>query len=186
VVDAILHEPGEAEIEDVGPRVVAVRWDVEQDVAGLQIAVDDSSRVRVGKPCEDLIDRRPDDPVGQEPVVRREVDPLVQAATRRRVHDEVRRAIGEGTEVPRSHDRRVVQPREGARLFLEPPRVFGSRRLARASKELQRDALVEHEVAAQIHHAHAAATELASHLVATGEHCAGLEDAFLAHGEVRI
>ena len=170
MIDAVLHQPREAEVEHVHRGLAAaVGRDVDEHVGRLEIAVDHAARVRVRERAEDLVDGGPHDRPRDQAVGVGEVDPLVQRAPRDGIHRQVRRPVFERAEVARADDRRVREPRERARFFLKPPRVFGADLGAGADQELERDALVDHEIAAQVHDPHAAAPELATHLVAPRE-----------------
>jgi hypothetical protein len=130
---------------------------------------------------EHLIDARPDDGERKQAVVLREVDPLVERSPGDGVHREERRPVGERAEVARTHDGRMREPREGARLLLEPPRILGPRRLAGPTEELHGDALVEDEIPAEVDDTHAAPTELTPHLIAAREDRSRLVCALVAH-----
>ncbi|MFT3771243.1 MAG: hypothetical protein QM820_37990 [Minicystis sp.] len=186
VIDAVLHQPGEAEIEDVHRRLGAVGRDVEQDVGGLEVAVDHAAPVRVRERAEDLIDAGPHDRPGEQAVGVREVDPLVQRAPRDGVHRQVRRTVLERAEVAGAHDRGVREAREGARLFLKPPRVLGAHLHPRAHQELERDALVRDQVATEVDDPHTAAADLAPHLIAAREDLARLVGARRGSSAVRV
>ena len=84
-----LAEPREAEVEDVRarPRPVDARSSITFD--GLRSPWMMCARVRVAEAREHLIDERPD----HRPRHRGRVHPLVDAASRQRVHHEVRRAV---------------------------------------------------------------------------------------------
>ena len=103
------RELGEAEVEDLDPPVAR-----DEDVLGLQIAVDDALVVRGGEPLRDLarvVDR----------FARRQRAAHAAAAKRlalEQLRDDVGRA-GVGADVVDGQDVRVVELAGGARLLLE-------------------------------------------------------------------
>jgi len=78
-----LEAPGEAEIDDPGPAVGA-----EEDVAGLDVAVDDPGRVEGGEPFQDL-DPDPDDVADRK----RSARPLPEGSARDELHRQERTTL---------------------------------------------------------------------------------------------
>ena len=133
--------------------------------------MDHAAGVGVGEPSEDVVDHRPED----RPRQPRRVHPLVHAAPGEDVHREEGTPVVELPEVAGPHDGRVVEQRDGARLLAEPPALLGAASLLlRRAQALEGHLIARDDVPAQVHHAHAAAAELALDLVALGEDRADL------------
>ncbi len=145
--------------------------EIEHDVRRLEIAVNDTARVRVRQACENLIDHRPHDGPRQG----RRVHPLVNAPPGQHVHHEERTAVRELAEVARAHDSRMIEERDGARFLMKPPAFLGTAfPLVRRPEALERHAVAGHDVAAKVHDAHPAAAELAHDFVPQRQHGADL------------
>ena len=99
--------------------------EIEHQVGGLEIAVDDAAGVRVGEPGQNLVDERPQYGVRPGPRNRADLEPRQERAPRRHIHDQERRSVGQDAEVAGPDDGRVIERSEAARLLLKPPHVLG-------------------------------------------------------------
>ena len=147
---------GDAEVEDLDPPVVR-----DEQVVGLQVAVDDALVVRGGEPLGDLA---------------RVVDGLarrqraaVQAAAQRFAFEQLRDDVGRAVvdaDVVDGQDVRVIELPGGARLLLEAMQPARIRR-ERLGDQLDRDVAPETRIARAVDLAHAAGAEPADDLVGT-------------------
>jgi len=129
------QHPGDAEIEQV-----RVRPGVDEDIARLDVTVDDQALMRIGHGRGDLPEKRQacvetGPGMGEPGIERAAVDML---------GDQVGMAVGERAGIEQAHDARVLQPGEHAPLGLDVAR----QRRAVAADELDGDLPVEQPVGA--------------------------------------
>ncbi len=151
---------GDAEVEDLHEAVVAPATD-EEDVVGLQIAVDDAAPVRGGQGRGDL-GRDVEHLVGRH---RAAADPIGEGLALQVLHHEVGGAVGELPEVADVDDVGVADGRRRLRLANEAAHdllVAGDL----AAEHLHREALVQGGVGREVDHAHAALPQHGLHEVA--------------------
>ena len=144
---------GDAEVGDLHAPVGR-----DHEVLGLEVAVDDAVRLRVGEPGEQAFEHAAD--LRQ----RHPADVRAQRAALDVLHRDVRRAVVLEV-VVHGDDVRVRQRPGHARLAQE---ALGERRVGRVERAqlLERDEPVEVGLAGEVHHRHAAATDLPEDLVA--------------------
>ncbi len=177
VVRRAAHEPGrgelrvvlrlqlrDAEVEHL--YVLATRAQrLDEDVLGLEVAVDDAGRMRVVERGKRLAEQLCDARGRQRPLVAHD---LRERAAAQHLHDDVQGA-GRGLPEVEDGDRvRVVQAAGGARLVLEAlrgHRVRGNLRV----EHFDRDLRVEAEVHAAVDAAHCAHADQLEQLVLTDE-----------------
>ena len=162
----------DAEVQHLDEVRLAVARD-EEDVLGLEIAVDDAGGVRGGQRAADL-DRDLAGPVRVEAALVRqhvgEIDPVEV------LHDEVGAAVVGRAEVHHVDDVGMADARGGARLAPEPLDQLLLRRVVRV-QDLDRDDLADLDVLGGVHGPHAALADLAQHAVAVVDHAADEVDA---------
>ena len=138
------RELGEAEVEDLDAAVVR-----DEDVLGLQVAVDDALLVRGAEAARDLqgvvdgLARR--DRAGGEL--------LAQRRSLEQLRDDVRRALV-GADVVDRHDVRMVEASCRARFLLEPAQPVGVRGVG-GGQHLDRDLAIQPRVVRAVDLAHA-------------------------------
>ena len=103
---------GQAEVDDLD-EVAARPRGLQDDVLGLEVAVDDVLVVRLGERRERLAEHVDDAPERQRSVLVRDAREIAPA---QEFHDQVELAVGCVAEVDDPHRVRVVQPARGARL----------------------------------------------------------------------
>ena len=135
----VLHDPGDAEVDQPGS---AVGFD--QDVARLDVAMDDASLVGVGERLCDLR-RDPGGFRGRQGTVA--PDPVAQRLARDELEDHRRRRVVD-VDIVDGDDARMRQRRRGAGLLFEA-RAHGRVREEVAVEHLDRDRPIEHRVARQ-------------------------------------
>ena len=150
--------PRDAEVGELG---AALR--VEEDVRGLQVAVDDPVRVRMGEAGGDLGREPLRLEVGQRPTA---AEALLERAAAEVFEDEVRPALGLA-DVVDPGDVRMGQRGDRAGLPDEP------RRVGVAREELERHEAPELAVLGQPDLGHAAAAEQVAKLEPVADHLAG-------------
>ena len=117
-------ELGQAEVQDLDPPVAG-----DEEVLGLEVAVDDALGVRGGEPPRDL-DRVVERLAQRQRAARHA---LAQRLAFEQLGDHVRRAVVRA-DVVDGEDVRVVERAGGARLLLEAPQAVGvSRDATRAA-----------------------------------------------------
>ena len=149
---------GDAEVGDDGVAVL-----VDQDVRGLDVAMDHAGAVGVGQSRRDLPQDRAHD--GQrEPAG--PLDHLIERAAAHVPHHEVVQPLAVAHRVDR-HDVRVVQPGDGDRLLAE---ALGHpvAQQHRGRHHLDRDLTVEREIVGQEDRCHSASSELGPDLELAG------------------
>ena len=157
-VDAArVEQLGDAEIEQLGRAVAG-----HQDVARLDVAVDDETLVRVLDRVTDAAEER--EPFAHGQPLRRAVD--VDRFALDVLHDDVRHAGLRRSGIEQARDVRVIERRENAPLLEKPSQRDRIDEIA--GNHLDRDELLEPIVVArpQIDDAHPAAAELAHDPVA--------------------
>jgi hypothetical protein len=152
----VFQQAGDAEVEELR---LAIRGD--QDIGGLDIAMDDHPIMRVTYRCTYLEEQG-------HPLTQREIEaiaPLVDALTLHVFHGEEGAAIASAAAVDQLDDARMVQPGEDAALLGEALERNRRNRLPHVD-ELQRDTLcslrvrtIIDEAIGEVHHAHAALAE---------------------------
>ncbi len=149
-------ERRQAEVEDLGPAVLC-----DEDVGGLDVAVDDAPAVRLGEaPCDPEPELRD---VGE--LERTPLHPFLECLALVAGHGDEEPAVVRLVDVVDGADVRVIERRRGARLLDEAllgvlvPRQLGG-------EELEGDGPLEAGVLGAVHDTHAALTELlANHVV---------------------
>ena len=140
-------ERGQAEVDDLG---LPQRAAGEEDVARLEIAVHDPSRVRrAERPPEVLAERR-----GLARRERRAPDPRRQILPVDPLHRQVPQALGGDAVGDVAHDAGVMELRQRQGLALEAQLLLVE---GRAQEHLERHRRLRSEIAGPVHGAHAAA-----------------------------
>jgi hypothetical protein len=152
----------DAEVEDLHDVGGSFARD-EEDVLGLEIAVDDALRVRGGECAADL---RGDLEGARDIEGAFALDDAAELDALEELHDEVHAAVGGGSGVGDVDDVRVTDLRCGARLAAEPLDEIGHARVA-GMQDLERDALADLDVLGQVDLAHAAFADQLDHAIAT-------------------
>ena len=119
-----LDHLGEAEVDDLD-EVAARAQRLEDDVLGLEIAVDDAEVVRFGERGEHLAQHVDDAPEWERPVLVRDAREVAPA---QELHDEVELTVVGLAEVDDADRVRVVEAARGARLGDEARRRRSRRR----------------------------------------------------------
>ena len=128
---------------------------LDEDVGGLDVAVDDARLVRVGEPSEHLHDHRH---LALERHRRRLAHGLLEVLALQELHRDERRAVGVIAEVEDHHHVRVGHLGDRPRLALEADlqlRVVGDL----GDHDLEGHVAVEHGVVGQVNLAHGALAE---------------------------
>ena len=147
---------GDPEVEDLEPPFVG-----DEEVLGLQIAVDDVVLVRRGQPAREL--HRVVD--GLPHAQRAAAEAFAKRPAFEQLRDDVGLAAGEAGVVDGDHVRVVERPGR-ARLLFEALQLL---RRGAAREHFQRHVAAQLLVPGEQHHAHAAAPQLALHHVAAAE-----------------
>ena len=165
--DAIVFELGDAEIEDLD-HDAAIGLVREEQVAGLQVAVNDALGVRFGQGFQrfdDVVDG-----FGHRQCAVR-LEHLLEVEAFEVLHDHERAAVRESPHVQHAHDVLALHARGGAGLTreaLDDLRVLGGFR----EEKLDGNALIEMDVRGGHHEAHAALSEHALDAVLVRENLA--------------
>ena len=142
-----LEQPRDAEVGQLGAAVVA-----HEHVLGLDVAVDDAARVRVGERVAELAR-------DHHRLAGRQRQPLGERAARHQLHHDVALAGRRGAEVVDADDAGVLEPRQRARLAREASAEVGIGR-ALGPQHLDRDVAAEAIVVRAEDAAHAARAQL--------------------------
>jgi hypothetical protein len=155
-----VHDLGDAEIQNLHePAAVGLE---QEDVVGLEVAVDDPHGVRSGERLRNLA-------ADVQSVAERDptlaIDGLSEGDALQIFHHDVRGAVGKPSEIEHLHDVRAADRRGRLRLGHEPTHglVVLSQILA---DDLESDRLIEHRMAAAINDAHRPEAEQALDQVA--------------------
>ena len=151
----VVFDLGDAEIEHL-EHDAAARLTRHEQVRGLEIAVHDAERVRLGEGEAGVEDGLHGVVGGERPAG---LEHALEVLSFEVLHDHEGLAGVERADVEHPGDVLALDDRRRARLTLEP---LGDIRVGRdlAAQELERDGLIEHEVRGGEHHAHAAFPEL--------------------------
>ena len=169
MIDRIAHQRRKSEIENEDAWDAARSGEIEHQVGGLEIAVNDPARVRVGEPGQNLVDERPEDGKRPGPGNRAELEPREERAPRGDVHHQEGRSVGQDAEVAGPDDGRVVEGGEAARLLLKPPHVLGIGLGVGPVQAFERHRVAAVRIPAKVDDSHAPAAELAPDLVPAGQ-----------------
>ena len=164
-LDAV-DELGDPEIDDLGALAPGdlVIGD-QEDVGGLEIAVQDADRVSRGHGARDLPRHPQRRHHGERPVV---VDRVAEGLAVQQLHDDVGSAIVGEAEVEDLDDPGVIDRGGGPRLGEEAIDEVGLRRHPRRH-DLDRRAALDQQVFTDVHRAHAAGGDLARDAVLTDD-----------------
>ena len=134
----------------------ALRVRDEEDVVGLEVAVDEAGAVSGFEPGGDLVE----DEAGLGGGDRAALHPLAKRLALEEVHHEIAAAVGEGSEREDIDDVGVADPVDRPRLLDE---ALDGRGVVRqlGLEDLDRRALADHRMRRGVDDAHATATELA-------------------------
>ncbi len=166
---------GDSEVDDLGLRLPGLTR--EEDVLGLEIAVDDAAlvcgRERIGDGQERLHGlHRADAPPRR--------DRFRERLARKELHHDERIALARTAEIEHTNDGAVTETGRGARLLDET--LVGLLRFHFRADELERDLGFEIEVLRKPHAAHATLAQLPDELVLAGD---DLPRRVVARGERR-
>jgi hypothetical protein len=153
----VVRQLGDAEVEDLGALAAGdLAVGDQEDVLGLEVAVDDAAAVRGVQRRGDLA-QQPQRLLGRQPTV--PLEPRVEGLALEELHHDVRATVGVVAEVEDLHDAGIGD-RGGRARFVEEALHDVLVRGQVGLQHLHRRAATEQRVLGQVHRPHPALTQL--------------------------